>query len=174
MMTIKLKIFSIYQILGGVAGIVVTVYLIASLVSIQPVLFFLLFLATAFCCFSIFSGIKLWLNVNMGIRLSKINQLLQLIQFVAFGNAYEYLSGASFRVGINLTESFNFKFNIDLVSKYQFNFNYDNPDFIVSINLIALFLIIWIDKMLMKIKKQRQNELLGTLINETNKEQVIL
>lgn len=168
-MKTKLKGLSIYQIGGGIIGIGLTINLIVSLSSIAGILFLLFFVAFVLFGYSIFCGIILLKEPKKGLYHSKINQILQVIQVIAFGYAYQYVSGINLSVGLDLTESLNFKANFSF-SAWQLNFNTNDPTCIVNLNLVAPFLIIWIDKAKAVIHKDEVEKQLNELSKEKEKE----
>jgi hypothetical protein len=152
----KLRALGIYQITGGIIGIGITLWLI-NLFAAPALLLVIVLLALGLYAYSIYCGVLVLKNAKRGLKLSKINQLLQLVSFSAFGYAFQYVSGAFMSVGLDLTESLNFKFNTG-ISSWQININSDNPFLIININLLALFLIMAIDKL--------QNKMNGLALEE--------
>ena len=158
----KLKALGVYQIIGGIIGIGLTINLISTLISIPKILFPLFFVAFSLFSYSIICGIIIFKSIKKGLRYSKINQILQVVHFMAFGYAYQYISGINFSIGLDLTESLNFKANLNL-SAWQLNINTDDPNLIINLNLVALFLIIWIDKAKVATHKEEINKQLNNL-----------
>jgi hypothetical protein len=117
-------------------------------------LLLLFLIALSLYAFSIYCGVILFKNIEIGLRLSKINQLLQVVHFTILGYAFKYISGVHLSIGLDLTESLEFRFNLS-ISGWQFTINDDDPSIIVSLNLVALFLIAFIDKIQLKIKKEQ-------------------
>ena len=150
----QLKVLSYYQIAGGIIGLGLTIWLIISLISFQWLLLLLFLIALLLYTFSIYCGVILFKNIETGLRFSKINQVLQVIHFTALGYAFKYISGVHLSIGLDLTESLEFQFNMS-ISGWQFTINDDDPSIIVSLNLVALFLIVFIDKIKLKIKKEQ-------------------
>lgn len=87
-----------------------------------------------------------------GLKLSKLNQLLQLISFWGFGYAFQYLSGIYFLIGVDLTESFSFNFNTGISSSWKIGINSSDPTLLLNVNLVAIFLVVFIDKAQQKLK----------------------
>jgi hypothetical protein len=147
----KLKALSFYQIVGGVIGLGSIVYLVATADSLSILLMSIILVAVGLFGYSIYCGILLLKNQLFGLKHSKINQLLQTIHFILFGYAFQYVSGAHLSLGLDLTLGLNFKFNLSL-STWQININTGEPDMVISLNLIALFLIVFIDKAVRRLK----------------------
>jgi len=143
--TSQLKVLSYYQIAGGIIGLGLTIWLVITLISFQWLLLLLFLIAFLLYAFSIYCGVMLLRNIETGLRFSKINQFLQIIHFTAFGYAFQYVSGIYLSVGIDLTTALNFTFNFG-ISSWQIKVNSEDPTIAVSLNLVALFLIIFIDK----------------------------
>jgi hypothetical protein len=163
MMKAKLKALGIYQICGGALGIALTLYMFAGLIAIPGIWYLLIFIAFVLFGYSIFCGIILLKQVKKGLFYSQINQILQLFQFAVLGYAYLYVSGINLSVGLDLTRTFNLKAALNL-SSWQFNVNAYDPDITISINLVALYLVAWINKTKATIRKEevsKQLEILG-------------
>ena len=146
----QLKVLSYYQIAGGIIGLGLTTWLIITLISFQWLLLLLFLIALLLYAFSIYCGVILLRNIETGLRFSKINQLLQVIHITALGYAFQYVSGICLSVGFDLTAELNFTFNFD-ISAWQIKINSDDPTVVISLNLVALFLIMFIDKAINRI-----------------------
>lgn len=163
----KLKALGIYQIIGGIIGIGLTLGLL-NLSAASILLFLIVLLALALYSYSIYCGMLLLQKRKDGLLHSKINQLLQVASIAVLGYAYQYTSGVFLSIGIDLTESFNLRFNAG-ISSWQININTDNPALIVNLNLLAVFLITAIDKFRKKIKEieaVKQVEVIGQTAEE--------
>jgi phosphate/sulfate permease len=152
----QLNALAIYQIVGGIIGIGLTVLLAVGSSFVQLLLIPLFVVAFGLFSYSIFCGFLLYKNVNKGLSCSKINQILQAVQFAGLGYAYKYISGLGISVGMEISDSFKFNANLTF-SAWQLAFNTGDSDRIVSINLLALFLIIWIDRTKAAMEKERVN-----------------
>ena len=153
----KLKALSIYQVIGGVIGLGSIVYLVATTNPLSILLIPIILVAVGLFGYSIYCGILLSKKQLSGLKHSKINQLLQVVHFTLFGYAFQYVSGAHLSLGLDLTQVLNFKFNFSL-STWQININTGEPDMVVSLNLIALFLIVFIDKAVQRLKASELEE----------------
>lgn len=153
---LRLKALGIYQIIGGVLGTLLTLWMI-NLTSV-PILYLLLVLFVfALYGYSVFCGVLLLQKRKDGLLHSKINQLLQVLSFSFLGYAFQYASGAYLSVGLDLTESLNFKFNLG-ISSWQVNINSDIPALIINVNVLALFLVTFINKLLKRVKEMEAKE----------------
>ena len=143
---------AIYQIAGGILGIGVILWLIKiNTSSFSGMQFVLLSLASALYIYSVFCGILLIKGNRNGLNQSQINQCLQLVSIFIFGCAYQYYSGIFFYVGFDLTHAFHFRWKAGF-STFQMNYLNNNESIFVSLNLIALALIFFIEKLMRKQK----------------------
>ena len=78
-----------------------------------------------------------------------INQFLQIINFSLFGYGFKYISGLFFTIETDIARSFNFELKWG-TSSWEFLFNNDNGEKVISINLVAIFLVVLIDKLIRK------------------------
>jgi hypothetical protein len=150
----KLNTLGFYQIGGGVIGLGLTVWIISGLASITGLLLLLLLIAIALYGYSIYCGILLLKKQISGLRYSVLNQILQIVSFSIFGFAFQYVSGIHLSIGLDLTDSFNFIFNVG-ISSWQITVNGDSQALGFSFNLVALFLIFWIEKLKSKMEKEQ-------------------
>ena len=149
----KLKVLGIYQIAGGIIGLLLTFWIIAGLTAFSGLLLLVVLIAIGLYSYSIYCGTLLLKNKILGLRHSSINQFLQLINLIIAGFAFQYISGVFLTIGLDLTNSFNFIFNIG-ISSWQININGDTEPLILNFNLVALFLILFIENLKNKISKE--------------------
>lgn len=99
------------------------IYLVAQTGTITGGLLLIIVFAFALYSYSIYCGNLLRINqIDKGLNLSKINQLLQVIEFAIAGYAYKYVSGGSFIVELNVSNGVNFHFNL-APSSFQLSIN---------------------------------------------------
>jgi hypothetical protein len=153
----RVKALAIYQVIGGVLGLGLTFYFFNPGVSVSLLWLLILPFVLGLYGYSIYCGIILFKDIEKGLKRSKVNQLLQVISFMAAGYGYQYASGFYFSIGIDLTNSFTFNFNFG-ISSWQLNINTDNPNLILSINIVAIFLVVFIDKAQQKLKSLNSEE----------------
>jgi len=158
----KIKGLGVYQIAGGILGLGLTVLAIPE----KPSLTEILFLATTLglYSYSVYCGIVLFTQKEKALKYSAINQYLQLINFAVLGYGFEYISGGYLSVGIDLTNAMIFRFNMGF-SNYQLNINTDNQEGLINLNLLALFLLLFINRLKMK---SREQEFELDLANKSN------
>lgn len=143
---------ALYQLLGGILGIAFTVFVMlrGELVITQQVLRGTL-MAAGLYMFSILCGSLLFRNPQRGLTLSLMNQVLQVVYF-AFGSyAFQYVAGLRVGVGFDMVGSWTLKFRMAL-SSFHFSLGSDSGQKLIGVNLIALLLIFWIERLLEKAK----------------------
>lgn len=142
----KITFLAFYQIIGGIIGLFYCVY---SLFGLPLNLGSLLVIAiiSIFYSFSIFCGYLVYNKKdNRSLRLSSINQLLQIISFSIAGFGFKYVSGVVLSIGVNYTEDFLFVSNFS-ISNFLLNFNNDKQVIELQINLVAVLVVVLIDKL---------------------------
>jgi hypothetical protein len=133
---IRFKIFGIYQIAGGIIGLVLLINLILSL-GYFNVLTVIAGIAGVFAfTYSIIAGALLIKIRERGLLYSIVNQCLQLVGFILFGCYYKYGSGFQAFIGIRWGESFIFSFNYGISTWNFYLFGKFRHDY-VEINLVA-------------------------------------
>lgn len=154
----QLKAIAIYQIAGGLLGIALTVWVMFSeeMVLTQQALRIGLF-AGGLYVFSILCGRMLFRNPKRGLTFSLANQVLQVVYF-SFGTyGFQYVAGLRAGIGVDMIEGWIIKFRLAL-SSFHFNLGTDTGQKFIGINLIALFLIFWIERLLEKLKDAKEKE----------------
>ena len=145
-------LLAIYQIAGGILGIGVILWLFKiNTTSFTGMQIALLSLASGLYIYSIFCGILLLKDNRNGLNQSQINQCLQLVSIFIFGCAYQYYSGIFFSVGFDLTQKFHFRWKAGF-STFQMNYLNNNESIFVSLNLVALGLVLYIEKLMRRQK----------------------
>ncbi|WP_162051565.1 hypothetical protein [Pontibacter pamirensis] len=148
----QLRGLAIYQTIGGSLGIAFTVVVMlqGDTILTQQVLRASL-LAAALFVFSIICGSQLFRNPQRGLRLSLVNQVLQVVYFAFGAYGFQYVAGLRVGFGFDMVGSWTFKFRLAL-SSFQFDFGTDTGQKFIGINLLALFLIFWIESLQDKVK----------------------
>lgn len=147
----KVNVLAIYEILGGLFGLVVTVSLITTLSTFNFLFLVIILIPLLLYGHSVFSGILIFKNPLLGLKHSRVNQILQLINFSFLGYAFQYISGLYFSVGIDITEALLFKFDLG-TSTWRIAFSQDTIEKIVNFNILALLLIIFIERLIKRIE----------------------
>ena len=146
------KAIAIYQIAGGLLGIALTVWVMFSgeMVVDQPALRMGLFAGGLFI-FSILCGSMLFRNPQRGLVLSLINQVLQVIYFSFGAYGFQYVAGLRIGIGVDMVGGWIFKFRMAL-SSFHFSVGDDLGQKFIGVNLVALFLIFWLERLLEETK----------------------
>lgn len=152
----------LYQITGSILGAAVigwSLYKAESLNSVTLSLYAGIFLPFAY---SVFCGILCLKNNRNSLAFSLVNQMLQLLGLALFGFAFRYVSGFYVSIGLDFSHAFEWDFGAG-ISTFTLNINKDPELFKVDINLIALGLIFWIDKLMQKMKQAMDLEEVRTI-----------
>ncbi|MGE8341234.1 MAG: hypothetical protein ACN6OI_09380 [Flavobacterium sp.] len=150
------KALGIYQILGGLMGIVLGIYYTGKADVFNVSILKLTILFSLLYSFSIYCGFLL-LNKNYekGLNLSIINQILQIISFSVLGFTFQYTSGAFLYFGLNLTTDTLLTYNLGLTT-FNFKWNSDSRTAAFSINIISLILMNVLFNLKEKIRKENK------------------
>jgi len=143
----RITYLGFYQIAGGVIGIVLNTWLLINTDYISGVAVLALFASYGLFGFSIYCGNLLHKSkYDKGLRLSMINQALQVIKFNVLGYGYKYISGFMLMVGFDITNDFKFTFEFSL-SSWRITIGSGDLLGIFGINLVAAVLIWFIGKL---------------------------
>jgi hypothetical protein len=154
----QIKALAIYQIVGGIIGIILSIYF-AGKVGLNVSLLKITILFLSFYLFSTYCGfLLLQKNYSKGLNLSIINQVLQIISFSVLGFTFEYTSGIFLSFGLNLTTNTLLTYNAGLTT-FNFKWNSDPEAAAFSINIIALVLMNVLFNLKEKITKEQTDEL---------------
>ena len=152
----KSDIFNIglYQIIGGGIGAIMIInFLIRTTLfsELNMLIFCIMFI---FFGYSIFCGILCLNTKDTALQHSLINQFLQFLGFAIFGYAFSYIAGLYLTISLDFSNLFDIKFGAG-ISKLDFNINREVERTEVSLNLVAFGFIYWIDKLIQKIKEDK-------------------
>jgi hypothetical protein len=157
----KLDFLSGYQMLGGLIGLIFMGYLFFNLDEINLFYILILGLGTLFYLFSFMSGLFLFQRKTYGLKLSFINQLLQIIGFSFLGYGFEYVAGISFDIFIRNTDGLDVTSSFGL-SNWHILINNDTGIQDFSINIVAVFLVFFILRLRKEYNTERsKNEILN-------------
>lgn len=151
-----------YQVIGGALGII-----LLFLTALQNdsftilVVFIYLFMCSAFV-YSVLCGMLCLKKKEKALKFSLINQILQLVGFAVLGYAFQYAAGVYLTVGVDLTKSVNMDLGFG-ISKFNFNFNHEKEKLEFDFNLVALVLIYWIDKLMNKVKEEKDAVIISSV-----------
>jgi len=154
-----------YQIIGGSIGVILILYLFATEAEIENVAIAIYAISALFFLYSIICGVLCLNKKNSAFAYSLVNQLLQLIGFAFGGFAFIYIAGLYMSIGIDLSNSIDLNFSAG-VSKFEFNINREQGRVEVSVNLISLWVIYWIDKLRKRNKEVEATSKIMAIGNE--------
>lgn len=166
----KNNLVALYQIIGGIFGIFLSYRLCRNIQEFNTLILTLIIIAFLLYAYSIICGILIFKNLVQGLRYSRINQFLQIFNFVIFGYGFQYISGLFIEIGIDLTNSFQLQLNFG-TSTWQFMINQDSSVSVINFNLFALFLLIYIDKQIKQIENKRKDEEVNSIGRDFKTEQ---
>ncbi|WP_162428429.1 hypothetical protein [Pontibacter pudoricolor] len=164
---ITLKVIGWIQIIGGILGFWVMSKIMLYTETVSGGILLVILVGLGLFSFSIYAGRHLLSEkeVTYGIILSIINQALQTVHFSMFGNGLSYSSGLVSLIGIEN----GFKFNFAIFSSV-FNMSYllESYDFMLKINLVAIFLIL----ILVDIWRERKHGLENQVLDYSSPDQL--
>jgi len=140
----KLQALAIYQIIGGLLGLISTIWIILQFPVFTPFLILRFTVAFGLYVFSLLSGWLLWNQYTAGIRCSLINQYLQIVQFAIAGCAYTYISGGYFSLGVDLTYTYRLLAHFGITSTWQLKAFAQTPVVQLNFNFVAILLVVFL------------------------------
>jgi len=155
----QISAFGIYQIVGGIIGIALSLYFTTKAgVFNFPILILTLFVLSLYS-FSVYCGFLLLRKSYLkGLNLSIINQVLQIITFSILGLTFQYTSGIFLYFGLDLTQDTFFTYDVGLTT-FNFKWNSDPNVTAFSINIVAIILMNFAFNLREKIAKEEENKL---------------
>ncbi len=138
-----IKFLGIYQIICGLIGLGVSVWILLQTEVISGAILFIFLLALGLYYFSIKSGGLLLqkTQINKGLIYSLASNFLQTIAISIGGYKYEIYTGVKMIIGLNFTHGFNFKIAIGF-PEFNFAYNSSRLDIFFYINIFAIIAII--------------------------------
>jgi hypothetical protein len=155
---IKLKVLGWYQIIGGAIGVLLTLWLFVKMQALSGLVILLFMVAFGLYGLSITAGKKLLgSQYETGLKLSIINQLLQIISFLFLGYGFMYVSGMALSgsISYNVGEygnGFKLGFDFGILSKWNIDINSDNKSFNLGVNFLAIYILYFIYRLRQKIQ----------------------
>ena len=159
----KLKMLGIYQLAGGLIGIMVIVRLIYNLPNLAPAYYLLICFVFMLYIYSVFCGILVLRKTSLALNHSLINQYLQLVNFYVAGYGFAFIAGSSITAGVNLTNGFLLDFHLTLLSDFNIQLATDSPMIAIYVNVIALVIIIFIDNLNKKMLEEREKSMIAEI-----------
>ena len=155
---LKIKAVAAYQIVFGLWGIVLTLQLMFAR-GYNPLILMVNMGIIILYAYSIFCGILLFRKHPAALTYSLINQYLQLVGFSIMGYAFRYVAGIFLMVAADIRDGFALHFNLGL-STWNVQIGSETNYLIVSCNLVAMTLIIFINKLKNRILPEQEMQLL--------------
>jgi hypothetical protein len=159
---LRLSLLGWYQIFGSISGLLLTMWLLTQTRQLNSLVVLLFLLAFTLYGFSASCGIfLLGPRYKLGLKLSLLNQVVQIVSFAFIGYSYLYTSGAAINCGIGysgngpLAAGFNFDFQ--LMSKWQFSVASSDHSFRLTFNVLAIYMVYFIDKLSGTINSEKIN-----------------
>lgn len=145
-----------YQIVGGIIGVGLIIYVLTNLEEVSVYYITIMVFGLLLYIFSFLAGIFVFLRKSFSLKISLINQALQVIGFSLFGYGFEFVAGISYDVffdyndGLDITTSLGF-------CNWHFLVNNDTGIMQVSINIIAIAMLFFILYLRKKYRKMLAN-----------------
>ena len=166
----RIKSIGYYQIIGGVVGLLITIYFLISLATISGLLLFFIIIASFLYSYSIYCGNLLRKLELKGLNYSFWNQALQLVPFGLLGIGFRYFSGLHFIIGFEWTDNFspNLEFGI---SSWRMSYMPSKMhEIIFYVNIVPIIIISLIFKTEKEIKARK--ELIDSVEKEIKNERI--
>jgi hypothetical protein len=164
----KLKLIGIYQIIGGLVGLGLTIWLITMLLPMPFIVVCIVVGSIGLFRFSIACGIGLCFRKKTAIYLSIVLQLLQMISFTLYGCSFKFISGIGFLLNFDFTNNLQVQMKL---SEPLFRFTYliDPNEKIIEINLASLLICFFIFDLkgkIIRLLNEPELELVKTTVNK--------
>ena len=143
----------LYQIVGGCIGIAITLWNVFRSPLLTGLMVILILLFLLFFAYSIYCGVLCIKTNKNALKLSLINQMLQLVSIAILGVTYNYISGFFVSIGLDLTDKPKFIFNGG-ISTFEFSLKHQIDRFEISFNIVALILLFWVGNIMDKVKAE--------------------
>jgi len=135
-----LYILGIYQLLGGLWGLLLMGFYLYDSFDHSTISWVFLTLGVVLFSFSSVCGILCIKQERYALPLSRVNQVLQLITISGTNFGCRFVTGVAIFAGLNLEDGFGLSFSFDFTS-LSFYVSDEVEDKIVMINLLALYLL---------------------------------
>jgi uncharacterized protein YacL len=143
----------VYQIVGGAIGALLILWAILHTSEFNTTLILISVFILALFGYSIFCGISCIQTRRNALMHSLLNQALQVLSFAIPGFAFSYTAGVSVSVGMVMTDTLEFDFGAG-ISSVIVNTNTEQEHLKLGFNLVAIFLILWINKLMKTAKEE--------------------
>jgi hypothetical protein len=145
---------AIYQMAGGIFGILFIVLFLWGVQAINWKGMIVYSVGFILFAYSVFCGVLLLRSKEAALNCSLFNQLIQFISFALFGFAFKFTAGIFLSPGIDLTKSAIIDCHFGL-SRFEIAFQTESDKIELNFNLVALYLVYYIDKMRRKIREEK-------------------
>lgn len=156
----KLKALGIYQLIFAITGLGVTMWVMLQQGFQFPQITIVFIVVTLMYLFGIYTGISCFQTKEKCLWYSSINQYLQLASFSIAGYGFKYVAGLSLNLGFDLTTGFMIRLKLELFSFWHIDFNSHSDVILVNLNIVALIVILLIDKIKKQMNQEIEEELL--------------
>ena len=153
---ISLKILGWYQIIGGVLGIGVNIWMFFTQLPVFSFNILLPFLFLGLQLFSIYCGTSCLKYRESALHYSMLNQAIQIVGLTFYGFHFSYVSGLFLASVIDLSNSMEANFTTG-ISTFSFRYNIDKSYTQIELNLVATCLVFFIEYLIRKAKAQFLN-----------------
>ncbi|MFB2121240.1 hypothetical protein [Parapedobacter sp. 2B3] len=142
---IRLRWLGYYLLLGGVVGLGVAIWSFSHIIQLTGGILLLYTLIFGFCVYNIFCArLLLKGSLEKGLWNTKLNLILQTLQFSVMGYTWEVCAGLGVIFGYDFnTYTPTFSTNIP---SFSIVLNGGNDDLTIGINVIALLAFIYVDR----------------------------
>lgn len=154
--TDRLKYIGLYQIIGGIVGWLMVGWALLSEEGQSKRLAIVVALGILLFSFSSVCGWLLLRNHKQGIRLSTINQGLQVLMVGLGSFLFKYCSGIYLSFGVNVLDDIKMKADVGL-SAFHLSIN-SGEQWEISVNVIAVWLLMY----LMRAQESREQSTVST------------
>jgi hypothetical protein len=145
------KIIAVYQMIGGVLGILAFIITLFSGLEFELDLYTIsvVSLELVIICLSIIAGISLWKRNKYGILLSKINQFLQIVHIKISIFTWTYFSGLALIIGFSFKPDLNIVFkSFGIFTSIEIDWldRLDNSESFLYLNIISFLALYYLSK----------------------------
>lgn len=143
----------VYQIVGGAIGVLMILWAIFQTPVFNITLIIIYIFILALFGYSIFCGISCIQTKRNALKHSLLNQVLQVLSFTLPGFTFSYTAGVSVFAGLVMSDSLEFNFSAG-ISSVTVNTMTGEDTLKLSVNIIAVLLILWINKLSKTVKEE--------------------
>ncbi len=150
-----------YQIVGGLIGVILVIYTFTTLEEANFYYLAIITFGLLLYVFSFLCGVFVFQRKTIGLRISLINQALQVIGFSLFGYGFEFVAGISYDIFIDYNDGLDISTSLG-ISNWHLLLNNDTGIIQGSINVIAISMVIFI----VHLKKRQRKEVASVELHD--------